>query len=434
MLNEGKPPSYTGTLAAVTRLAYDRLRAEDKGAADVAAVCAFLAPEAVPVDWFTQAAADLPYPLASRVTDPLTRSRLLTRLTRSSLARLDPDGLTMHRLTQAILRTCLPPDQADAARSLAEKAIAASDPGDGALPGNWPAWARVLPHLLAVEPAALDSQGLRDLAKGAAWYLTSRGDAQAGHDLASRLYERARARLGPDDGYTLLTANALGQSLRDMGRFVRARQLDEDSLARHRRLSGEYHPLTLLSVTNLSIDRYALGEYKKARELIEAVLAHMVRVLGADHPTTLKAANNLAYSLNGLGEYRAARELHGDVLARCRRALGADHPNTMFSAMGLAYSLRKLGEYQAARELDEGALAGRSRLLGADHPDTLAAASSLASSLRALGEYRAARGVDEDTLARRRRILGEDHPHTRQSASNLAVDLRLLRETETGSD
>src|SRR5450756_282265 len=54
LLSEGKPPSYPGTLAAVTRLAYDRLRAQDEQAADIAEICAFLAPEPVPAQWFTR--------------------------------------------------------------------------------------------------------------------------------------------------------------------------------------------------------------------------------------------------------------------------------------------------------------------------------------------------------------------------------------------
>jgi tetratricopeptide (TPR) repeat protein len=391
LLNEGKPPSYPSTLAAVTRLAYDRLRAEDEGAADIAAICAFLAPEPVPVEWFTRAADELPDPLANRMTDPLTRSRLLARLSRSSLARLDPDGLTMHRLTQAILRGRLPPDQADAVRSLAEKLIAARAPGDPALPGNWPAWARVLPHLLAIDPAVSDHLDLRNVALNAAWYVTRRGDAEAGHDLAEQLYERWRERIGPDDEHTLWAASILANALSDMGRYAQARQLDEDVLARRR------------------------------------------RVWGADHRETLISTGNLASCLYVLGETAAARELYEDTLARRRRVLGADHPETLVSAIGLAFSLRKLGEFQAARELDEDAFARSSRVLGTDHPATLVAASALAYTLREMGEYSAARDLDEDTLRRRRRVLGEEHPDTRQSAANLAADLQALGEPEAGS-
>ena len=58
----------------------------------------------------------------------------------------------MHRLTQAIIRTHLTPEQADIVRAQAAALLAASHPGDETLPANWPAWARLLPHLLARRP------------------------------------------------------------------------------------------------------------------------------------------------------------------------------------------------------------------------------------------------------------------------------------------
>ena len=66
--------------------------------------------------------------------------------------------------------------------------------------------------------------------------------------------------------------------------------------------------------------------YQAARELDEDTLARSRRVLGEDHPSTLSSANNLAIDLRNLGEYQAARELDEDTLARHRRVLGEDHP------------------------------------------------------------------------------------------------------------
>ena len=46
----------------------------------------------------------------------------------------------------------------------------------------------------------------------------------------------------------------LAWALRDMGRYAEARELDEDTLARHRRVLGEDHPNTLTSANNLAAD------------------------------------------------------------------------------------------------------------------------------------------------------------------------------------
>jgi hypothetical protein len=190
--------------------------------------------------------------------------------------------MVMHRLTQAVIRGHLPGKQ-DATLGLAGAVVAANHPGDRDVPDTWPSWARVLPHLLAVEPATASVAGLRRLAIDATFYLSRRGDAQASHDLARRLRDQWRSSLGPDNEDALAASGAFGNALRDLGRHAEARESDKDTLALCR------------------------------------------RVLGEDHPYTLWHANNLVLDLNGLGEHRAARALGEDTLARCRQALGEDH-------------------------------------------------------------------------------------------------------------
>jgi tetratricopeptide (TPR) repeat protein len=425
--------SYPRSLAAATRLAVDRLDTDDAAASQLASLCAFLSPEPIPEDLFTSAPGEMPSELAARAADPLAWRQTLAHLARHSLTRIDQRGLVMHRLTQAILRDRLTAGEAAAVRASAEAILAAADPRDPANPVTWPRWAQLMPHLLAADPAASGSRGLRWMACNACWYLLARGDTRTAHDLAATLHERWRGRLGDDDENTRAAANYLAWALRNMGRYAEARELDEDTLALYRRVLGEDHHNTQASASNLAIDLRNLGEFQAARELDEASLARRRRVLGDDHPNTLISASSLGNNLRNLGEYQAARELDEDTLARRRRVLGEDHPDTLRSAGNLAINLRNLGEYQAARELNEDTSARFRRVLGEDHPDTLRSVSNLAADLRGLGEYQAARELDEDTLARRRRVLGEDHPDTLRSADNLAADLDALGETSDDS-
>jgi hypothetical protein len=344
LLGEGRPSSYPRPLAAATVLALDRLAAQNPAAAEVVRICAFLAPEPVPAQWFTGAAAQLPAGLADEAADPVAWRQILGQVSRSALARADPGGLLMHRLTQAIIRGCLPPGQATATRARAEAIVAASSPGGTDAPDTWPAWARLLPHLLALDPAATGNLGLRRLACRAARYLILRGDFRGGHDLASDLYRQWGERLGPDDPQTLIAGFNLGFALRQMGRSGEARQVHEDTLARSRRVFGEDHLDTLHSATGLAIGLRSLGETQAARELDEDTLARYRRVQGEDHPHTLASANNLAVDLRAMGETQAARDLDEDTLARRRRVLGEGHPDTLTSASNLAVDLRALDE------------------------------------------------------------------------------------------
>jgi transcriptional regulator with XRE-family HTH domain len=439
LLDRGAPASYPRSLAAATAVLVERLADDDPAAAELACLCAFLAPEPVPEYLFTGAAGELPAELARRAADPLAWRQTLANVSRESLARVDHRGLQMHRLTQSILRDRLTPARAAATRGCTEAILAASDPGDPPDPGTWTRWAALMPHVLAADLGGTNSTALRELVRRVCWYLIERGDARTARDLMSNLRQQWRDRLGADHQHTLMAAHYLAWALWELGRYAESRDLNRDTLARHRRVLGEDHGDTLNSAHNLAMDLRMLGDAQAARDLDQDTLDRYRRSQGQDHLSTLRSASNLAADLRALGEARAARDLDQDTLERRRHVLGQDHPDTLNSANNLAMDLRMLDEARAARDLDQDTLERRRHLLGPDHPDTLKSASNLAADLRALGEARAARDLDQDTLERRRYVLGHDHPDTLSSAHNVALDLSASKnlggsvESEQGS-
>jgi hypothetical protein len=391
LLSEGAPESYPVSLAAATELIADRLDHEDPAAAELANLCAFLGPEPIPEDLFTSASGELRGELAARAAGPLAWRQTLAHLVRQSLARIDQRGLVMHRLTQAILRDRLTPEQATAARACTEAILAANRPGDPSNPVTWPKWARLIPHLLAAHLAATDNPGLHRIALSACHYLLLRGDSRTALNLATDLSQHWQERLGDDNDYTRAAMHYLASAFRDVGRYAEAYDLAQDNLQ------------------------------------------HARRTFGINDPRTLSSASDLAAFQYALGKMQAARELEQDTLDRRRRVLGEDHPETLGSASNLAIYLALTGDMRAARDLDQDILDRRRRVLGEDHPETLASASNLAGDLLELGEARAARDLAQDTLDRRRRVLGEDHPETLDCAKNLAVAQRALEEADGGS-
>jgi TIR domain/Tetratricopeptide repeat/NB-ARC domain len=429
LLDEAKPEIYPDSLAAATQLIADRLGLDDPAAAQLASLCAFLAPELIPEDLFTGAVRELPSELAVRAADPLAWRRTLAHMAEQSLARIYDRGLQLHRLTQAILRDRLTPAQWATTRERMEAILAASDPGNPANPITWPRWAQLMPHLLVADLASTENRLLRRMACNACWYLMASGDTRTGLELASYLRERWRERFGDDDENTLAVTSHLARMLRNMGRSDEARDLDESNLDRMRVL-GEEDPDTLSFASNLAADLRALGDLEAACDLDWHTLERRRRVLGMDHPKSLHSASNLAHDLRALGDVQAARELDQDTLERVRRLLGADHPDTLGSAINLAIDLYQLGNVEAACHLDQDTLERLRRVLGADHPDTLGCANNLALDLRTLGDAATARDLDQDTFERRRQILGADHPDTLGSASNLAADQYELGDAE----
>ncbi|MFI7598427.1 FxSxx-COOH system tetratricopeptide repeat protein [Actinoplanes sp. NPDC049681] len=428
LLDGDSPPGgYPVSLAAAVTVAADRLAADAPAAGQLLSLCAYLAPDPIPLDLFT-GDADLPLELAAAADSFVALARAAGRLSRYGLARTTTNGLQLHRLTQAVLRDTDP--QPAVHRGTVERLLIAAQPDDGTNPALWPRWSVLLPHILACDPAGTANTQLRWLVFSAGWHLLARGDARTALPLAEQLHTAWTQRLGPDELTTLNAARLLSYAHRALGHYEEARRLDEDVLERYRRVLGDDHPDTLSAAHSLAADLRRLREYEQARRLDEDVLERYRRVLGDDHPHTLISIQSLATDLRELGEYEQARRLDEDVLERRRRVLGDDHPHTHSSTQSLAIDLHELGEFEQARRLGEDVLERYRRVLGDDHPDTLSAAHNLAGDLLRLREYEQARRLDEDVLERYRRVLGDDHPHTHDSIQSLATDLYELGEYE----
>jgi TIR domain/Tetratricopeptide repeat len=329
-----RPVTYPPSLEAVTRLTAGTLAHDDAAALEIAALCAFLAPGPVPANILATAAGALPAALAARVATPSAWHHTAAVLARYGLAQAGEQGLRLHRLTQAILRDLLTPDQATAARERSEAILAASNPGDPASPTTWPQWERLMPHLLAAGLADTTNPGLRMLACDASWYLLARGDAGSSDSLASDLYQHWRKRLGSDNLDTLAIGHCLAWALREKGQHTDARDLNEDILARKRRVLGADHPSTLATATALASTTQALGDVQAARDLNEDTLARKRRVLGADHPSTLATATALASTTHAIGGAYTVR--HRDAHEH-----QADHTGTLTFARDFGIDLRE---------------------------------------------------------------------------------------------
>ena len=290
ILDQGHPVSYPMSLAAATGLAADKLARDDPAAAELAGLCAFLAPEPVPVDLFTGAAAALSAELAARAADPIAWRQTLTQVSGHALARLDHRGLQMHRLIQAILRDRLTPAQAAATRERVEAILAASNPRDPSNPATWPRWAQLMPHLLVADLATSTDPGPRWLAINACGYLLARGDARSSHDLAANVHSQWRKRLGDDEETVMAMAHQLAWTLQNLARYTEARDLEQEVVVRARRVLGEDSRNTLIYANSLAISLHGLGDVQAARDLDQDTFDRRRRILGEDHPDTRRSA------------------------------------------------------------------------------------------------------------------------------------------------
>ena len=114
-------------------------------------------------------------------------------------------------------------------------------------PPVWSRWQQLLPHALA----AVDPDRPRDdvpeelcwLLDRAAVYQQTRGEPRAALPLFRRAHSVGRAGLGDDHPITLTSASDLARVLHALGQYQQTRDLNEDTLARRRRILGEEAPV-----------------------------------------------------------------------------------------------------------------------------------------------------------------------------------------------
>jgi hypothetical protein len=104
LLELGELTDHPDTVATTWALSLARALAEAPAAEDLAALCAFLAPDDIPRSLPAEHTQLLPELLRQATGDRLAYARLVGVLGRYSLVTVSEDGLALHRLVQAWVR------------------------------------------------------------------------------------------------------------------------------------------------------------------------------------------------------------------------------------------------------------------------------------------------------------------------------------------
>ncbi|WP_007510474.1 MULTISPECIES: tetratricopeptide repeat protein [Pseudofrankia] len=423
----GRPESG---IAGLWNLSVRRLEAERPAAVELLELCAWCAPDPVPLALFAgrpdSATLGPDHAAVLELDGGDGWADAVGALVGYSLARRDRDLLVVHRLVAAETRRATPPERAAARRARLSALLrdAAPDEVTGD-PGGWPVWQVLLPHVLAAAGHPLPGPGpaFDDrcwLVDHAGAYLKEQGQLATAIPLYERNLAEREQLLGRDHPSTLASTNSLAAAFQIVGRVDEAIDLHERTLARRERVLGVEHPDTLISLTNLAGVYRAAGRVDEAVELHERALASLRRVLGADHRSVLAAQGHLAVAYRTAGRLDQAIELHRRTITDRERTLGADHPDTLTSRNNLANAQLVTGHVEQALALYERTLADRERVLGSGHPATLTSRRNLALGYEAAGRTDEAINLLEATLTDCQRLLDTDHPLTATVAGHLA--------------
>ena len=294
------PQSVTATFA----LALAQVQQRSEAASELLRLCAYLAPEAIPLDLVSQEAAELGPVLAPVVAHVLALDAALETLQVYSLVRLEAESrtLSLHRLVQAVQQEALSTPEQYRWAERAVRLLSISFP----LP-EVPTWERcqqLLPHALLcaghIKRWGLAFSEAASLLQQAGRYLYQR----AAYEQALPLLQQALA--------------------------IRVQVYDLDHL-------------------NVATSLNDLGDLYLAQGQYEAALPLYQRALGPDHPDVAESLNSLARLYEAQGQDEQALPLYQRALTIMKHSL-PDHPSTFTTHEHLEVLVRRMERAEAVSE------------------------------------------------------------------------------------
>ena len=407
-------------------LAFEKVAAANATAAALVQACAFLAPDDIPEEIFSEGAEAFGEPLNALAESKLAITKAIAEAARFSLISRKPQAktLTIHRLVQEVLRAAMDDNRQRQWAEQVVEAITAVFP-DAEEFENWEQCDRLIAQAQAATQLITDYR----LASETAALLLSRtgyyNNNQGRYEQAESPYLEALAMrkqlLGKAHPDVATSLNNLAALYDAQGRYGEAEPLYLEALAMMKQLLGKTHPDVATSLNNLAALYDAQGRYEEAEPLYLEALAMRKQLLGKAHPDVATGLNNLAALYDAQGRYEEAEPLYLEALAMMKQLLGEAHPDIATSLNNLAGLYDAQGRYEEAEPLYLEALAMVKQLLGEAHPAAATSLNNLALLYKSQGRYGEAEPLYLEALAIRKQLLGEAHPAVATSLNNLAL-------------
>ncbi|MEV4175471.1 FxSxx-COOH system tetratricopeptide repeat protein [Nonomuraea sp. NPDC049709] len=364
------------------------------------------------------AADDLPRDVLIRAVgaEEVNAAEAMGVLSSYSMIGLVDDGISVHRLVQAVTLHELDDRQRSTLRARAAESLVEILPDRPADPSNWPLYARLLPHVMVLLHAG--SPGLSRTVD----YLDAIADYATAVRLQQRVVDAACERAGAEHR-SALTARArlarftgmAGDAAGARDQYTRLRPLFE----RH---FGPTHEQTLTLRVRLAEWTGEAGDRSDARGEYTRLIPLLDKVLGQEHPQTLYARMDFANWIGHLGDAATAYEVSAPLLPIAERVWGPEHPHTLTLRGCLAHFTGHIGDAAGARDQYAALLSLRRRYNGPDHPETLATSRDLATWIGEAGDPQQARDRLGELIPLFERTWGKEHPNETLVARGLHAE------------
>jgi hypothetical protein len=151
ILRRGKPSSdYPDSLETTWELSFTKVREQSPAGADLLSLCAFLAPDDIPLSVVLDGKGMLPEPLASVAGDDLAFDEAVSALRQHSLVERTANALWVHRLVQAVVRDRMEESDRQLWAKSSASVVSKAFPYDSDDVRTWPVCAQLVAHATTV--------------------------------------------------------------------------------------------------------------------------------------------------------------------------------------------------------------------------------------------------------------------------------------------
>lgn len=420
---------YPDAVFATYQTAIDDCEARATGAKALLSLAAFMAPDAIPYEIYSQEPEHYPEALQPLIENEDLFLEALGTLNRFSLIKLEANNKTfsLHRLVQAATKDSLQEEQETWLAS-GITALAAAQPEQTF--EHWPAFERLLPHVQHIITSAPDEieAPLGTLLNNIAFYLKQRADYLSAEPLYSRALEIDEKNLGPNHTNVAIRLNNLANLLVEKNRLKEAELLFQRAINIHETNYGPDHQTVATDLNNLAILLTKVERLEEAETLYRRALKIDEKTFGTGHPKIANRLNNLADLLSKTNHIKEAELLFKRALNIDKNNFGSNHPNIardLNNLSALLYTTKRMNEVEP---LLRQALEIHEKSFGPDHPNVAISLSNLAALLRDTKRLEEAEPLYIRALTIFKAVFSEGHPNIDTVHQHLSILLQELND------
>jgi tetratricopeptide (TPR) repeat protein len=481
---------YPDTVATTWDMSFQRVRSSVPAGEYLMNLCAFLAPDDIPLNIVREGAPHLPDSVKD-LANPVLFDEAIASLRRYSLIKVrDSSFLSVHRLVQAAARDRLSEGKKELWALSALLVISFVFPRDGGDVKTWPLCASLVPHVLAVlghgrahayqavlvmVERLLNSLGLYYRARAEfgnakaaltaaltiaehcynkqsdesseeertihrdelaaslnnlALLLEDQGDfvnAQKQLERALSIYEEA---YGPNDQSVATCGSNLGTILRKQDDLVNALAHYQRALAINESIHGAEHSAVAHNTVLIGIVLEKQGDLEGALACYQKALAINEKIYGIVHATIAENINGIGAILAAQGDLNGAIEHYRRSLAIMEELYGDDHPLVAVRLNNIGNILIEQEDLEGARAYFERALEIDKKSYGENHHEVAIDLTNLGRVLQEQGDLARAQAHFERGLAINEATYGPNHSEVARDLNNLGEN--LLRQLNFG--